>query len=226
MHWRPPSIPAQRTDDERARLEMLLEGSVEARTIYLRISDDTVTLSDVGSSLGAQGDCPSEGSASLHESVLLDRPDHRWIRPFAIATCILAVLIGGGSLWYLNHDKALDQSKIAEADPVPSKGAPTAARLTSLAPGSRWSCGRPGARNPEVFCYGDTVRVEEGIVEMTLEGGTVGQLHTPVILQLLSEDRIRLLHGQIKVHVPEQAQGFTVETPWAELVDLGYRVLR
>jgi hypothetical protein len=56
---------------------------------------------------------------------------------------------------------------------------------------------------------------------MQLDGGTVGQLRAPVILQLVSQDRVRLLSGKIKVNAPARTNGFTVETPSAEVVDLG-----
>ena len=73
----------------------------------------------------------------------------------------------------------------------------------------------------EVTADGDTVTVDEGAVEMHLENGAVGELRAPVVMQLLSRNRVRLLSGKIKVSAPETAHGFTVETPSAEVVDLG-----
>lgn len=94
-------------------------------------------------------------------------------------------------------------------------------QLVSLVEGSHWHCGRPGSRNPEGMEYGDTVWAEEGVIEMRLAAGAVGVLRAPVILQLVRGDRVRLLHGRIMVNAPEQTNGFTVETPSAEVVDQG-----
>lgn len=137
----------------------------------------------------------------------------------AIAAGIAAIVLSGWTLWYLIDGE--QSSQIAELVRKSSDAAPTAAKLTSLTSNSRWSFGRPGDRNPRDFDYGDTVWVEEGLVEMRLEEGVVGQLRAPVILQLLSQNRVRLLSGKIRVNAPAQANRFTVETPSAEVVDLG-----
>jgi ferric-dicitrate binding protein FerR (iron transport regulator) len=137
----------------------------------------------------------------------------------AIAAGLAAVLMSGWVLWHLNSSKS--PQRVAKTLLNPSDTELAAAQLTSLAPESRWSFGRPGERNPEHFNYGDTVCVEEGMVEMRLDGGTVGELRAPVVLQLLSQNRVRLLTGKIKVNAPARTEGFTVETPSAEVVDLG-----
>lgn len=136
-------------------------------------------------------------------------------RSCAIAATIAGVLISGWALSQLRGAKLDSQTaESRDAEPAP-------AQLRSLAPGSRWSFGLPGDWNPENFRYGDTVTVDKGAVEMHLENGAVGELRAPVVMQLLSQNRVRLLSGKIKVNAPETAHGFTVETPSAEVIDLG-----
>jgi ferric-dicitrate binding protein FerR (iron transport regulator) len=138
-----------------------------------------------------------------------------WRRSWVIAATIVAVLLGG---WTLSPR---DETNLATRTKESRNVGPAPAQLTSLAPGARWSYGRPGEWNPEDLNYGDTVTVDEGAVEMYLENGAVGELRAPVVMQLISQNRVRLLSGKIKVSAPETAYGFTVETPSAEVVDLG-----
>lgn len=95
------------------------------------------------------------------------------------------------------------------------------AKLSSLMEGSLWSFGRLGDNNPQDFRAGETIRIKEGRVKMQIHDGAIGILQAPITLQLLAQDRVRLLSGQIKIEVPEGAEGFTVETPCAEVIDLG-----
>ena len=143
----------------------------------------------------------------------------RWMWTPAIAVGLVVVLLGAWSLRYLDEAELSD--RLVEPAQLASEQTPVVARLAALAPDSRWSIGRPGDRNPDDLRLGDAVWVEEGIVEMRLDDGTVGELRAPAILQLLTADRVRLLSGKIKVNAPARAQGFTVETPSAEVVDLG-----
>lgn len=141
-----------------------------------------------------------------------------WWR-LAVAASLAAVLLGGWTFWKFNGRK--DAERIAGLEERHGVESSAAAQLTSLTANSRWSFGRPGDRNPKDFNYGDIVCVEEGVVEMQLEGGTMGQLRAPVVLQLLSQNCVRLLTGKIRVNAPARTDGFTVETPSAAVVDLG-----
>jgi hypothetical protein len=46
-------------------------------------------------------------------------------------------------------------------------------------------------------------------------------MKAPLVLHLVSAEHVRLLHGRIQVDVPEGAEGFSVETASAEIIDLG-----
>lgn len=140
-------------------------------------------------------------------------------RHAAIAATLAAVLISGWTLWHSSGWRAWP--KVAGSEANSHHAERVAAQLTPLTSNSRWSFGRPGDRNPKDFNFGDIVCVEEGLVEMQLTGGTIGQLRAPVVLQLLSQNCVRLLTGKIRVNAPARTDGFTVETPSAAVVDLG-----
>src|SRR5262245_46470499 len=87
------------TDDERARLERLLEDSDEARTIYLHVADDTVTLNDVRQPRAAGA--PAELATSIQErapSKTTGTTARRGAWTLAAAAVLAAV---GVALWHL-----------------------------------------------------------------------------------------------------------------------------
>lgn len=60
-----------------------------------------------------------------------------------------------------------------------------------------------------------------GAVEITLRNGVTMVFEGPGDLELLTPMRVWLHSGQVVVRVPENARGFQVETPGANIVDLG-----
>lgn len=133
----------------------------------------------------------------------------------ALAACLLAAALGAWALWDIDLGK--QRNVIAHRD----NEEPVVGRLTSLVAGTRWSFGRRSDRNsPDAF-LGDTISVDVGAVELTFGSNVVAQMKAPMVLHLVSSERVQLLHGRIQVDVPEGAEGFSVETATAEIVDLG-----
>ena len=74
-----------------------------------------------------------------------------------------------------------------------------------------------GARLQE----GQRLEVAEGIVEVTYDRGTVVSIKGPADFQILSDMRATSRGGRITVDVGKLSNGFTVETPSANIVDWG-----
>ena len=66
-----------------------------------------------------------------------------------------------------------------------------------------------------------TYRLVEGIVQITFAHGAEVIITAPAEFELQSDERVLLKSGKLSAQVPEEARGFTVETPTATLVDLG-----
>jgi hypothetical protein len=94
-------------------------------------------------------------------------------------------------------------------------------RLTPLVPDSRWSFGQRSDRESADVCIGDTLSLEVGAVALRLSNDVVAQMRAPLVMHLISLEHVRLLHGRIQVDVPKGAEGFSVETATAEIVDFG-----
>lgn len=66
-----------------------------------------------------------------------------------------------------------------------------------------------------------TIRLNAGIVHMTLDNGVDVTLEGPVEYELSSMTHTRLVTGLLSAVVPQGAEGFRVDTPSAQVIDLG-----
>ena len=64
-------------------------------------------------------------------------------------------------------------------------------------------------------------RLEEGIAEIEFDGAACVWIEGPAEFTPHSGQRVELACGRLMAYVPRQARGFIVDTPTAELVDLG-----
>jgi ferric-dicitrate binding protein FerR (iron transport regulator) len=137
----------------------------------------------------------------------------------AAASILVAVAIGVQIPW---RGIATGERTIRESSsPRASRGGSAAGQLTSLTPNGRWSFGRRSDRDTPNIFLGDTLSIDAGSVALRLSNNVVARMKAPVVLRLDSLEHVRLLHGRMHVDVPEGAEGFSVETANAEVLDLG-----
>jgi hypothetical protein len=67
----------------------------------------------------------------------------------------------------------------------------------------------------------DSSFLRTGLIEILFDGGAKVLLEAPAAFRLKSSDRMVLHQGQLFAYVPEYAQGFTVETPNSQIIDMG-----
>jgi hypothetical protein len=139
---------------------------------------------------------PSGGAfaAAVRGRILRRRRVLRWSIAAGAAAAVLAAAIGFGG-W--------------PSDP------PAAARLTGSV-AAEWST-KPRAD----LRTGDGVDLDAGLAELTLAGGVVLILEGPARIRLAGGARVRLERGCLTARVPKGAEGFRVDTPSSEVVDLG-----
>lgn len=63
--------------------------------------------------------------------------------------------------------------------------------------------------------------LSQGYAEVTLNNGVILLLEAPIELAIQNVDHITLRKGNLVARVPEQAIGFTIDTPSSEIIDLG-----
>lgn len=65
------------------------------------------------------------------------------------------------------------------------------------------------------------LRLVSGTAVVHFDGGALALLTGPAELDLESDDSARLVAGDVTIHAPEEAIGFTLRTPGHEIIDLG-----
>ena len=68
---------------------------------------------------------------------------------------------------------------------------------------------------------GDTLQVTQGRLRLVFDHGTEVNLQAPAQYEVGSAMRTRLFRGRATVNVAEGAEGFTIDTPGASVIDLG-----
>jgi hypothetical protein len=202
------------TDDERARLERLLEDNAEARTIYLRIADDTVTLNDVRA--GSLLCSTSAGAVDQSCTIPLEaNPSTRrlgqWMTLLWVAAAGLAIAAGGW-LAFWNGSGGLN---VAGNETVESF-----ARIVNIS-NVDWT--------EESHAYGewdrlrphDALKIDGGRIEVLYDNGVQFLVQGPADLTFISEQRVAATSGQFVARVSPDAAGFKITTPHAVVIDRG-----
>lgn len=135
----------------------------------------------------------------------------------AIAVVLIAPLFdqGNDGQTQIAEDHTDLQQK-PEVVPVPP---PIVASLYADA-GAEWAEGTP-TPNKENQLASQSYRLDSGYVELDFEQGARVVIEGPAEFDLLSAHRMRLLSGRVTGLVNKGAEGFTVLTPHATLIDLG-----
>ncbi len=71
------------------------------------------------------------------------------------------------------------------------------------------------------LCRGDTIRLNTGSLRILFEHGTSLTLQGPAVLEVQDPMLARIYRGSIRVVVAKGAEGFSIATPMAKVIDLG-----
>jgi ferric-dicitrate binding protein FerR (iron transport regulator) len=203
----------QASEDERARLERLLEDSAEARSIYLRIADDTVTLNDVRqarfapSTASGAAAVEQTGDAAVSDVLRSPRLLQRWTTVAAVAAGIGIVAFGLGML--RGPAGLLGESNDA-----------TFARIVSISD-VRWTDDEATHAEWERIGVDQALQFESGSVEVLYDNGVQFVVQGPANCRFISEQRVEADSGKFVARVSPDAIGFEIVTPHAKVIDLG-----
>lgn len=198
------------TDDERARLERLLSDSSEARVLYLRLADDTVSLRDIHYAKQLQH--TSSSVLGPHRGIgrVIDRLP-RWT--LALAASVLTACVG---FWW--HSVANGPHRVAV---VPSEASVTGFARVINASNVSWA---PGGKVYRVWDHvggGDVIAIDKGRIELLYGSGVQVVAQGPAQLEFVDEDTLAASSGKLVARVAEDAIGFRITTPHAQLTDQG-----
>ena len=99
-------------------------------------------------------------------------------------------------------------------------GGRTAAHVTASV-NCRWADPPAAPGKDGRLTAGQTIELTGGVAEITFSRGARVLLEAPATLTIRTDNSAYLEGGKVVAKVPKEAWGFTVLTPWAEVVDLG-----
>lgn len=105
----------------------------------------------------------------------------------------------------------------ADLSSVTTEGAVDVAIVESCTDDSAGSCITPGARLKQ----GERFQLFGGTVRLRFLAGVEMDVTSPASMEFVSPLKVVLLSGRLVATVEEQARGFTVVTPRADVIDLG-----
>jgi hypothetical protein len=196
------------SDPERSELNELLRGDPETCERYLELAEAHALLVQEHA-----GDLlPLEVAGILPFSIRDDdgptrrtRPARPWWPTFAVAAAV-TVLINGYLLW--------KGQPVAEPSNAP--GVAVLSRLVDAV----WS--EPDhAREEGATVPAGVFKLKSGLAQLEFFSGATLIVEGPAELELGSEWKITCRSGRLRAFVPEPAQGFVIEAPDYQAVDLG-----
>jgi hypothetical protein len=128
----------------------------------------------------------------------------RWL-PFAIAACLA---LAATLLWPGLRDAS-------------APGGPAIAKVTNASGAVLHASKRPVSAAVGTGLSSGMLSLDAGLLEFTYANGVVILIEAPARFELRNPTALWLGEGDLSARVPDGAQGFTVETASARIVDLG-----
>jgi hypothetical protein len=215
--------------DEQHLAEFLRSACIHRalRNSFAGEQDARAYTSPNGSSSSEANDRADEGLPSLRDEAVargslrsLVSPALRLIRrptplSWAVATVVMAVVVTAMSFMVPPFYRAMTRGTDAE-----NKAYEIVAQLTAVdAP--KWSARRPSSLTGAHLVTGRELELESGLAEVTFRGGAVVVLQGPCKFTVDEPNAGSLAAGHLIARVNQQARGFRVLTPTADIVDLG-----
>ena len=220
-------VDQQLTNEQNARLQGMLKESSEAREYYLdfidvhfglrkleRIKNDVDPISD------------SDRYSTFIKNDLLQKSSSNWQR-YSIALLATAAAITIALLpFYLriagsriSMRPTVKQSEVSEAAPnTTNQGQVILAQSVQASFFGELLPSLHGSMNRD-----HEYTLTAGMIEMRFPTGATAIIEAPAVFLIASESLLKLQTGKCSVYAPDGAEGFQVETPLTNIVDLGTR---
>ena len=200
------------SEADRDSLNAILRDSAEARGLYQRHMELHARLHldyAVGSTLESMPGLPS--MPGTERAFKRKRNISNWW--MGIAAAFVGALLLNALLLGLRDGSPTD--RIADTS-NPIDGVAVLSHAVEL----EWAKDARPHREGDALPKG-RFRIAAGLAQIEFFGGATVILEGPAELELVSAQRARCLHGRLRAFVPEPAQGFTIEAPEFNAVDLG-----
>ena len=198
------------TAAQRDRLEELLRADEAARMFYLAHVDMNARIQfTFRGNVAAEKPTPRRAILPAGAGALAS-----WFVPRTYTAWLLLLFVVGGGA-------ALGYRQFIGSEPpaTPLGASPYVAKL-GRSVNVVWEGAPPNPANP-VFMSGSQLRMKQGLVELTFSCGALMVVEGPADLKFESDLAVALRSGKVRAECPDEANGFTVRTPRANIVDRG-----
>ncbi|MCP4849726.1 MAG: LamG domain-containing protein [Verrucomicrobiaceae bacterium] len=212
--------------EDTARIETLLRGDPEACEFYLDYSQMCAETDLEYSAQNAIEIGRKTVPLSLSKTTALFwrgkttkqilNPSWKPLPWFAAAAGLM--LIAGSIAFFSGNDNPLATSQLKATESAETAIDNGVAILMGSVDASFGNGAFEPLKNGGILPLGE-LRLESGIVEIEFYSGTRMILEGPSILALTSENSGTLVEGRIRVHVPKQANGFSLRTSQLEIMN-------
>lgn len=203
--------------DEFAKLEATLATSREAREIYIAyMSVHAGIHGEVAVKEYLDSVVPAACDAADWSSLPAGRISNRWLSLFAL-TALAASILLAVVLWTSRGE----QPRLADGGTNEVAVPVVLAHVVNETPDCEWSLDHHSDAPLGTIRSGDMIRVARGKIQLNYENGTLLTLHGPALFEAISPMQGRALLGRLTAKIGKDAEGFSVLTPRATVVDLG-----
>ncbi len=109
---------------------------------------------------------------------------------------------------------------IAYVQLMPPRAFPVATLIDSSQ--AEWADSlNPTMVGSQLFNYREPMRLLKGVVKIQFDYGAEVILEGPAEIVLKSPEQMLMNYGKLYTHAPQQAAGFTVDTPGSKVIDIG-----
>ena len=223
---------------ELRRLEEELMKSAHARALYIDYLDLHASLGWEVTARQPVEELAMESIVNGHDFAVGERaresqqaaptlPHRARSLPYGLAAALLAMV--GYAIWWASDSGrvASTPAQTPEASLAEGGGAGPAnvrqvvGRVANESPGCEWFVEHRADTDDQSLRVGETLRVLKGEMSIKYDRGILISLSAPTIYEFSSPMSARLIRGQLKARIDKGAEGFTVQTPRAKVVDYG-----
>lgn len=210
------------SETEAHELESMLSQSPAARTMYVKYMCLDDGLNWELTSRASVADLTPVGHP-IHQTVLGERRRKLLYWSVAAIACSLLLLATLAVLTPRSDIARNIPAPEAPSTPENAQSIPitAVAAVTEIGPDAQWAVTPRADAAPTELREHDVVCVTEGEIRVTFEAGAVVTLYAPAMMEVLSPMKGRAIRGKLAADVGDGAEGFTIETPQATVVDLG-----
>ncbi|MDD7984042.1 FecR domain-containing protein [Lentisphaera marina] len=197
--------------EDAKELDQLLKDNEEARKIYRRMMDMEMSLHE-----SADFELPFQDLPEPEEMPDKFRSTRFQLHVFqAIAACLVTALIISLSV---KSSKIETPARVQLPHVKNEIEAISLAKIADLSQDVQWQGTK---RKLEEMIFEEILEIDSGMVLLRYENGAEIKLEGPCRYELKSLTYSKLAYGSLAARIPQAAQGFTVDSPTASVVDLG-----